>query len=581
MAGSLPRRPSLPQAGALFAGWFLLFAAVALGHATLLRLPYFWDEGGYYVPAALDFYQRGTLIPRFTNAHPPLPNVVLGLLWHLFGYHFLVTRLTVCGFAALGLLAVYQMGKHLLGRQAAWAVTALVALYPIWFAQSSLAHADIFAAAFSLSAFALYFTAPEQLSAINSQGADGAPGSSPQRLAAVAVLFSLSVLAKETAILQPLTLATLAGLAVFGQPRQQRPTQLRWLTPLCAPFPVLALWFGYHRWKTGFTFGNPEFLRYNATANLTFAHIARSFGYRFLHLFWQRDVWVPLVFALACLWLPRRSGAFGRSLPLPVLRSIGALILVNWLAFSVLGGALLTRYLLPMYPLLLLVCVSVWQSHTVHWPWLAWLTGAAFFSALWLNPPTYFAPEDNLTYRDMIVVHQEAIAFLQQHEPQAVVLSAWPADAELTRPDLGYTDHAFRVHAIENFTAPEIAKAAQEPGQFDTALVFSTQYIAPALGAYLLSHPDSRRGRKYAVQRDLSPAEIARRLGGRVVWQDDRNGEWAAVLRFDRSYNAQLPDVHRSGPNKRHAPDGEDGCSSSATLVPSSFTYTSASSPGP
>ena len=539
-AGSLPRRPPLRKAGALCAAWFLLFAAVSLAHATLLRLPYFWDEGGYYVPAALDFYHRGTLIPRFTNAHPPLPNIALGLMWHLFGYHFLVTRLTACGFAALGLLAIFQLGDRLLEKRAACAFTALTALYPIWFAQSSLAHADIFAAAFTLSALAIYLTAPEQRGFAQSPQADGAPSSSRRRLSAAAVLFCLSVLAKETAMLQPLTLAAVVGVTILQRPRQERRAHPRWLAALCAPAPVLALWFGYHRWKTGFTFGNPEFLRYNATANLTFAHIARSFGYRFLHLFWQRDIWVPLVFALACLWLPRRSGAAGRSLPLPVLRSIAALILANWLAFSVLGGALLTRYLLPIYPLLLLVCIWVWQSRTAHWPWLAWLTGAAFFSTLWLNPPTYFAPEDNLTYRDMIVVHQEAIAFLEQHDPQAVVLSAWPADAELTRPELGYTAHTFRVHALENFTAPEIAKAAQQPGQFDTALVFSTQYIAPALRAYLLSHPNSRRGRRYATQRDLSPAEIARRLGGRVVWQDDRNGEWAAVLRFDRSYDARL-----------------------------------------
>jgi hypothetical protein len=29
-------------------------------------------------------------------------------------------------------------------------------------------------------------------------------------------------------------------------------------------------------------------------------------------------------------------------------------------------------------------------------------------------------------------------------------------------------------------------------------------------------------------------------LGGQIVWQEDRNGEWAAVLRFNRSYEAEL-----------------------------------------
>jgi hypothetical protein len=54
----------------------LFFAAVYLSHLTLLRLPYFWDEAGYYIPAAWDFFRTGTLIPsehRQQCGHPPLP----------------------------------------------------------------------------------------------------------------------------------------------------------------------------------------------------------------------------------------------------------------------------------------------------------------------------------------------------------------------------------------------------------------------------------------------------------------------------------------------------------------------------
>ena len=526
-----------------FAAWpsplryLLLFLAVAAAHTTLLRLPYFWDEGGYYVPAALDFFHRWTLIPEFTNAHPPLPNVVLGLLWHVFGYHILVTRLTACAFAAGGLLAAFELTRRLLNASAAIAVTGLTAVYPIWFAQSSLVHADIFAAAFTLGGLALYLTAPE----LTGPPAGSQPiASSPRRLGFTALLFCLAVMAKETALLQPVVLAGLQLSAAFAATaRERRRDHLHWCGALSTPIPLLALWFAYHRWKTGFTFGNPTFLRYNATGNLTVAHIATSLWYRFLHLFWQRNIWLPILLAAICLFLPRRANDPGRSLSVQIIRTIAALVLANWLAFSVLGGALLTRYLLPVYPLTLLVCVSIWQSRTVHWPWLAVLSGAAFVSALWLNPPTYFAPEDNLTYRDMVVVHQEAIRYLELHDPDATVLTAWPAAGELFRPELGYTDHRFKVFSIENFTLPEIARAAEQPDRFDTALVFATHYTAPALQRYLLKHADTRRGRRYAAQRDLPPAQIAALLGGRVVWQDDRNGEWAAVLRFNRSYDAR------------------------------------------
>jgi hypothetical protein len=56
----------------------------------------------------------------------------------------------------------------------------------------------------------------------------------------------------------------------------------------------------------------------------------------------------------------------------------------------------------------------------------------------------------------------------------------------------------------------------------------------------LLEHPNTARGREFAQTRDLAPEEIAQMLGGQIVWQEDRNGEWAAVLRFNRSYEAEL-----------------------------------------
>ena len=68
----------------------------------LLRLPYFWDEGGYYIPAAWDFFRTGTLIPfsTVTNAHPPLPSILLAGWWHLSGFVPSGTRTFICMIAA-------------------------------------------------------------------------------------------------------------------------------------------------------------------------------------------------------------------------------------------------------------------------------------------------------------------------------------------------------------------------------------------------------------------------------------------------------------------------------------------------
>ena len=546
----VPKRSAADHLAALpsFALFSLLFLAVSLAHATLLRLPYYWDEAGYYIPAALDFYHRGTLIPEFTNAHPPLPNILLGSLWHITGFHILPTRLLVCAVAAGALLAVFRLAKDLLDAAAACAVCLLTGVYSIWYVQSSLAHADIFAALFTLWGLVCYFRLlrgegttpvvgsglPESLSRVPAER---------RSLLAIAALFSLAALAKETAIVQP------AALAVFelarwwrGRAQSASSSVARGRRILALSFPLLPLvaWFAYHRVRTGFVFGNPEYLRYNATANLTAGHILTALRFRFVHLAWQRDIWIPLTLAAVCLALLRQErkpltcGLSGTT-----WAAFGVLIVANWIAFSFLGGALLTRYLLPVYPLLLLLCVAVWRAATPLWVVGAGVTAVAFLAGWWLSPPTAFAPEDNLTYRDMIVVHQEAIEFVRRRYPDATVLTAWPVAMDLLRPELGYIDRPMRVTSLENFTREQVLKAAQEPATYDTAILFPTHFVSPTLQQYFATHPSSARARSYFAGRDLSAKEAAGLLGGKVVWQADRNGEWAAVLRFPRSYEAR------------------------------------------
>lgn len=538
-AGTVSRLDRTPGKSSKLSSWLLLlaiFAGVAGTHLTLLRLPYFWDEGGYYIPAALDFFSTGTLVPQstLTNAHPPLPAVLLAAWWKVFGFHVLATRLFVCLVSATALLGVFRLARTQVSLAGATATTALTAIYPIWFAQSTLAHADTFAAAFTLWGLAFYF---------NASGAED-QGLRPLK---VGILFSLAALAKETAIVTPLVLA---GLELFPMVRAGRSaTQSRWRQKMAAALIVpvfpLAAWYAYHRYKTGFIFGNPEFLRYNATANLDAHRVLICLYHRVVHLTLHMNMFVAVLCAGAALLMPAVAGR-GR-LSRPVLLAFGLVLAANTVAFSVLGGALLTRYLLPMYPLVILICVAAWQSHVRRWEWLAGFTGVAFLLAIWINPPYAFAPEDNLTYRDMIVVHQQAIAFLQEHYPEATVLTAWPATAEISRPELGYSNRRFRFAALDNFSLVQIERAAADPGAYDTALLFSTKW-APAPDAFSLSRRNERTdARFFDFHLDLRPPEAAAVLHGEVVWQASRGGEWAAILRFPRIVDASVEEqVRRS-----------------------------------
>jgi hypothetical protein len=511
----------------------VIFAALYASHFTLLGVPYYWDEAGYYIPAAWDFFRTGSLIPitTLTNAHPPLPSVYLALWWKLSGFVPEVTREAVLLVAALGLLAVWRLSMRLVGvtSVACWTVL-LTGLYPIWFAQSSLAHADIFAAACTL--WGLVYALPDR---------DRNPW-------AAALWFSAAALSKETAIIVPLTLAAVGLVEAFrsretrteGAARGRLLVETAWLLGCALP---LAGWYAWHYTKTGFLFGNPEFLRYNAQANLSPLRFLAAFAHRILHLTMHMNLFVPVLMALAAFLLESRRDAHGgerASIGRGVEMRIALLQLANAVLFSVLGGALLTRYLLPMYPLVLLVAVTQFYRRIPYWHAVAAFSAAAFLIGLFVNPPYGFAPEDNLAYARVVRMHLAGIGQLQHRYPGATVLSAWPMTDELTRPKLGYVKQSWDVACIEDFTPAQIAVAAQEPEQYSAALVFSTKYDPPKSIFSLGPKSEALDERYFGLHHDMPPELIAVQLHGTLAWKHEDDGMWIALIRFNRQVEARL-----------------------------------------
>jgi hypothetical protein len=524
--------------------WIVLpvvLVAVVAAHAALLRLPYYWDEAGYYIPAAYDFFRTGSLIPYSTisNAHPPLPSVYLAALWKVFHFAPVVTRTAMCVVAAVALTAVWRLAVITTGKaQVAAATVLLTGIYPVFFAQSSLAHADLFAAAGTLWALAFFLE---------------------ERIWLAAICFSLAVLSKETAIVTPLALAVWEGFRIptSAKTGQKWGTRDSWrgriqkVAALVAPVVPLIGWYAYHWRKTGFVFGNPEYVRYNATETLTPLRVLLALAHRMMHVTAHMNLFVPVAAMLGCLLLPPvGEGIAGGDAPLRARIGFDqqavfyVTIAANVLFFSVLGGALLTRYLLPLYPLVLLLCVSTFRRRLREWTGLVALSAAAFVAGLFVNPPYRFAPEDNLEYATVIRLHEAAVGEIVAQMPGATVLTAWPATDELSKPELGYVQQPVRVVAIENFSAEQIAAAMKTPEDYSAALVFSTKYDPPRLWLSLGRRNEELDTRYFDFHRDLPPGMIARVLGGRVVWGAERKGQWVAVLRFARTgpSEASYPD---------------------------------------
>ena len=135
------------------------------------------------------------------------------------------------------------------------------------------------------------------------------------------------------------------------------------------------------------------------------------------------------------------------------------LILAHVVALSLVGGAVLARYMLPVFPLLVLFWVSIIWRCARYWGLGIALVCMAFAYRCEVNPPATFTWEENLAYRDFILLHMDAARFIARHEPRARVLTTWPATNELTTPMLGYVNWPVRVFPVEDFKRATLEQA--------------------------------------------------------------------------------------------------------------------------
>jgi hypothetical protein len=256
------------------------------------------------------------------------------------------------------------------------------------------------------------------------------------------------------------------------------------------------------------------------------------FGYFGLYL-------LTLAALLAMLRPPQMENAAARPrVPIWIQAAFLAVALAYLVFMSVVGGAVLARYMLPVVPLVVLVLVSTLWRRMRYWKLIVGAVAIAFVAGLFSNPPYGFTLEDNLAYRDYIVMHAEASRFLAMRYSGERVLTAWPASDELTRPWLGYVNvnasPPFRVVRIEDFSVSQIDVAARARDHFDVAMVFSTKYQPPHP---LLENWDAWQRIKekfFGYHRDLLPEEIAQRLGGTIAYHKEQNGQWIAVIALER-----------------------------------------------
>ena len=491
-----------------------LFAAMILLHLPLLRLPYFWDEAGYYIPSALDFYHSWSLTPYTTlpEGHPPLVMIYLGLAWHLFGFSPLVARAAMTLIAAGTVAALYALARRVANREIALWSTLLLAVSPMFFAQSTLVHLDLAAALFTT--LALLFLLND-------------------RFWLYAVAASLAVLTKETAVV----LLPVAWFYVWQRRRgfaSERQSSLPPWTPLLVPLLPLAAWTLYYHHATGFWLGNRGYLSYNVYSTLSPVRIFWSLLRRAYELFFSGFNWLLTLCAPVGIWWGRKHAKFdpARLADGPPWRAFilitGGIVAIYLLLLSVVGGAILPRYLLPVLPVFYLAVIAmlIRLPHLISRPILA-VVALCFVWAWFINPPYPFPFEDNLAYADFIRLHQQSAKFLESRPGQPRILTAWPATDELAQPFLGYVARPLRVVSVQGFAAQDIS--AVPPESFDLVYLYSRRWEPP--GNWIARFPAWLRiqGKYFDYRPQADGQDLAARYHLRLVAQMERRGQWVEI----------------------------------------------------
>jgi hypothetical protein len=455
--------------------FFFLFAIpLFVLHLRLIWLPFFWDEHGQFIPTALDILRSGAWVAKSTvpNVHPPGVEAVLALLYKVFGYSIPLTRVAMLTWASFGLLFTFLLAIELsAGTEGAPAFLPplLLLASPIFYMQSFLAQLDMPCMVLTLLALLLFVK---------------------KKYAWSAVVCIPLVLVKETGIVAPFIFFCFFVL-------RRDFWRAAWFVPAAL---ALGGWLLVLHKATGYWTGDPGFAHYNIEYALHPVRLTLSIVRRIFYLFFAEMRVLGTVLLAFTLWKCRafRSDAWAVTLAVSAL---------SFLLVTVLGGAELERYLLPVLPVFYIAIAVALTTvrRAVSIP-LTLVLFAGLITCIFWNPPYPFPYENNYAMVDFVRLQQAAGEYADDHLAGKTIASAWPFTAALRNPDFGFVEKPKRVVETNDFHLDSIEAA--KPERFD-ALITYTRTWQPADG--VIANPLVRRflAKFYEWQPDISPEQAA------------------------------------------------------------------------
>lgn len=424
-----------------------LLGILLITHLPFISLPFFWDELGQFIPASLDILHAGKLVPITTvpNVHPPGVMAFLALAWKLFGYSIPVTRAAMLTLAAAGVYASFvlaiRMCRHVPGAPALGVVLLMFAT-PLFYMQSMMAQLDMPAMVFTIIALVFFFD---------------------RRYILCAVACTALVLSKETGAILP---------AIFGAWLLFRERRWREASYFMLPFLLLSAWLVLLKSVTGYWLGDPGFAHYNVGYSLSPVRASLALLRRFWYIFAADFRWIGTI-AIIYAW--RRTKLFHTF----EWMIAGVFFAAHMLLVSFFGGAVLERYLLPVFPIFYIAAVTGFAVFAQTWrrvAIVAMLLGMV--AGLYWNPPYPFPLENNLAMVDFVELQKATAEYLEREHPNATVATAWPYTGALYNPDVLFVHRRMKIIETSDFHYKSVADAVafKHP---DVLVVYSRTWEPP------------------------------------------------------------------------------------------------------
>jgi hypothetical protein len=472
--------------------FFLLAFAILLGiHSPYLRLPYFWDEMGQFIPTALDLYRDGSLITHtgVPNVHSPSVEALVAVVWNVFGPSILVSRLTMLAVASLGVALTFLLATRLTrgiaGASPVAAVLFLIAS-PIFYTQAMLVQLDMPAMTFTVLALLLFLD---------------------QRYAWCAAACTILVLIKETSVTTPIVFAAWLWFC------EKRKGQTLYFA---APAIGLGTWLAFLHHRTGYWLGNDEFGRYNLGGTLDPVHLALTVAERLRFLFWSDGHFLATI-ALVLGWRLLRGRGW----------SVAGLVAIAQVAMVTVVGTPLVRYLVPVLPIFYSAVATAASVYSFKWRWASHAAMLLLLIAGWFSNPRYpYAYENNLSMVDFIRLQQDAAKYLEANAPGKRIATAWPLTDELKNPFLGYVTRPLGTVDTGGLRLDYLSGLKAQT--FDLLVTYSR--IKPALGTILdISPLRDTLQHYYEYHPQATPEEIKSTLGLIPLMRWERRGQWIEI----------------------------------------------------